>query len=126
MPKIAAATNSFGTPAIRLPSNSVSSTTTSSGTSTIRAMVRLFGKFMNPGTFGFYSKIEVCHEGDPSRWRKGHAAASPHHPHTQTNRSHLQSPVSALPDRPAQTGAGNRRGDPQPQLSAPAHRGDLR
>src|SRR5688572_31771196 len=108
MPKIAAATSSFGLPIFRLPSNSVSSTTTSSGTSTIRAMVRLLGKFMNLGTSAFYCKIGVCHEGDPSRRREGDAAAPSHHPYAKTNRSDLQPPVSALDRKPAEAGAGNR------------------
>src|SRR5688572_12966760 len=123
MPKIAAAMNSFGTPAIRLPSNSVSSTTTSSGTSTIRAMVRLLGKFMNLGTSAFYCKIGVCHEGDPSCRREGDAAAPSHHPHAKTDCPDLQPAVSPLSARSAEAGSGDRRGHPQPELSAPPHRG---
>src|SRR5687767_11072597 len=105
MAKMAAATSSFGSPAIRLRSNSVSRTTTSSGTSTIRAIVRLLGKFMNLGTSLFYCKIEVCHEGDPSCRRKGHPTASPDHPYPETDRSDLQPAVPALSDRPAEAGA---------------------
>src|SRR5688572_14359387 len=104
MPKIAAATSSFGIPAMRLPSNSVSNTTTSSGTSTIRAMVRLLGKFMERETTVFYCRIGVCHEGDPSCWREGDAAAPAHHPHPETNRADLQPALPALSDRSVEAG----------------------
>ena len=45
-PKIAVATNSTWTPKTARPSNFVSSTTTSNGTSTIRITVKAFGRFM--------------------------------------------------------------------------------
>ena len=70
--------------------------------------------------------IPGCHEGHPTRRRKGHAAQAAHAPHAQAHRPDLQPPVPALSDRPAQAGPRAQRGDPQPQLPAAPHRGRLR
>ena len=44
----------------------------------------------------------------------------------EAHRSDLRSAVSAVPDRPAAAGAGDRRDRPQPELPAAPHRGGLR
>src|SRR5262249_28045876 len=122
-PKIAAPTISFGTPKMTRPSNFVSSTTTRSGTRKIRVMVSALGRFI---AFEHMITSVVADEGDPARRGQGHAAAAAHDPHPEADRPDLRSPLPALSARSPQAGPRDRRSDPEPELSAAAHRGDFR
>src|SRR5258708_31131784 len=125
MPKIAAPTSSFRTPKMSRPSNFVSSTTTSSGTTKILPTVSAFGRFT---LARFYQKHRIadCHESHPARRRQRYAAATIDGPHAKADRSDPEPAVSVLPDRSPQADPGDRRGDSQPQLPAAPHRGDFR
>ena len=71
-------------------------------------------------------KIVDCHESYPACRGERHAPSPADRPHAEADRADFQPAVSLLPDRSAAPGAGNRRGDPEPQLPAAPHRGDLR
>src|SRR5687767_4182729 len=98
---MAAAINSFDTPKILRPSNSVRSTTTRSGTRNIRTSVNEFGRFTavrriltHPEAFDEWHNITDCHEGDPSRGRQRDAPQTAHHSHAQADRPYFQSALS--------------------------------
>src|SRR6476469_7534739 len=115
MPKMAAPTSSLRTPRIIRPSNFVRSTTTSSGTRKIRVTDNEFGRFMWRVRHMITSV--VAYEGDHARRGQGPPPASAHDSHAEADRAHLRASVPALPARPPQAGARDRRSDPQPQLS---------
>src|SRR2546422_833446 len=93
---MAAPTSSVGTPAMLRPSKFVSSTTTSSGTRKMRLIVSAFGRFI---TCVAHDNIGGCDEGDSARRGQGHAAPSTHHPHAETDRSDLRSPLLTISAR---------------------------
>ena len=72
------------------------------------------------------AKMRGCHESHPAGRRQGHAAAAADAAHAEADRPDLRSAVSAVSDRPAAAGAGDRRDRPQPELPAAPHRGGLR
>src|SRR4051812_2038542 len=98
---MAAPINSFGTPRICLPANSVNSTTTSSGTRKMRTRVSAFGRFIDGFTpfylIGSACMIVDCHEGDPSGRGQRDAPQATHHPYAEADRADLPPAVSPLP-----------------------------
>ena len=127
-PKIAAPISSLRTPRIRRPSKLVSSTTTSSGTRKIR-VARQRVRQVESWRKGLQAQLKCSiipgrYEGASAGRRAG----------TRLRPLTIHAPKSIVPifNRPFlhyqldyQAGAGDRRGDPQPQLPAAPHRRGL-